>query len=121
MGVQASGSYSSYLPANAVDKNTSTMWNSGGFAPKWIYFDLGTVRPISEVRVLAGSGQPAGTTYYDIQVSDDAVTWTNIGKGSCVVWKWGSTQVSTTARYVRLNITSHSGGSWIALFDVQIF
>jgi hypothetical protein len=119
-GVQASGSYSSFLPENAVDKDMSTMWNSGGYAPKWIYFDLGIKRPISEVRVLAGSGVPSGITHYDIQVSDDAVAWTTVANASSS-GVWGATQVSASARYVRLNITSHSGGSWIALLDVQIF
>ena len=116
----ASGTYSIYVPANAIDGNTTTGWNSSGFAPQWIYVDLGTTRPISRVDVLAGTGSPSGTTYYDIQVSNDAISWTTVAQGSSSA-VWGVNNISANARYVRLYITSHSGRSWIALYEFQVY
>lgn len=116
----ASGTYSSFVPANAIDGNTGTAWNSGGFAPQWIYADLGEKRPISGVKILAGTGLPSGITYYDIQVSDDALSWTSVAKASSSAL-WGVTNISASGRYVRLYVTSHSGGSWIALHEFQVY
>lgn len=118
--VVASGWYLTDIPARAVDKSLNTGWNSAGFAPQWIYVDLGSKRPISEVRVLAGAGYPAGVTYYNIQVSDDAVTWVTIANASSSA-AWGITKVSANARYVRLYITSHSGGSWNTIQEFQVY
>ena len=120
VAVTASGFYSSYVPALAIDGSSGTLWNSGGFAPQWIYVDLGAKRPISTVSVLAGSGYPVGITYYDIQVSDDAISWVTVAKASSST-AWGITNVSTSARYVRLYVTSHSSGSWIALYEFQVY
>jgi len=118
---QSSGNYSTYLAKNATDGDPSTGgWNAGSFAPAWISVDLGSIRPISGVKVYAGTGQPAGITYYDVQVSNDANTWTTAASGESSNL-WGFTNFSATARYVRLYIKSHSGGSWIALSHFLVY
>ncbi len=118
----ASSSYSTATPDKAVDGNTSTLWNSGGYAPRWIYVDLGSARSITEVRVLAGTGSPSGTTYYNIDVSADATNWTTVTSASnASATTYTVSSVSANARYVRIYVTSHSGGSWIALREFQVY
>jgi hypothetical protein len=119
----AQSAYSGYPASNAVDGNTTTSWNAGGFAPRWIYVDLGSVRSIAEVRVLAGVGSPTGTTNYNIDVSNDATNWTTLtsaSNASNTVYTV-SGPLSASARYVRINVTSHSGGSWIGLREFQVY
>jgi len=119
----ASGQYTSNIAANAVDGDTGTLWNAGGYAPQWIYVDLGAVMPISQVKVLAGTGSPAGTTAYDIQVTNDlSSAWSTIeSDANASTTDFTTTPVSTSARYVRIYIKSHSGGSWIALYELQVY
>jgi hypothetical protein len=106
----------------AVDGLTSNFWNSGGKAPRWIYVDLGSLRSITEVRVLAGTGTPSGTTYYNVDVSSDAATWTTLTSASNASnTTFTVSTVSASARYVRIYVTSHSGGSWIALREFQVY
>jgi hypothetical protein len=123
---KASSSYSTATPEKAFDGSTTTIWNSGGFAPRWIYVDLGSMRSITEVRVLAGTGSPAGTTNYAIDVSSDTTgsptTWTTTATGSnASATAYTITGVSAGARYVRIYVTGHTGNSWIALYEVQVF
>ena len=120
LATTASGSYSTGIPSLATDGNIGTGWNGGGFAPAWIAMDLGVSRSINEVRVYAGTGWPAGITYYNIEVSNDAVAWTVVGQASSGAY-WTNTPVTASARYVRLAITSHSGGSWISLSEFQVY
>lgn len=116
LATTASGSYSTQTPYFGTDGSLATGWNGGSFAPAWIAMDLGVIRPISEVRVYAGTGLPAGITNYTIQVSDDAVTWTSVAQASGGAY-WTNTPVTATGRFVRLYINSHTGGSWIALLN----
>jgi hypothetical protein len=118
----ASSTYSTYTPDKAVDGITNNFWNSGGRAPRWIYVDLGSVRSLTEVKVLAGPGTPAGTTFYNVDVSNNASSWTTVAtasNGSATTFT--SSSVSTSARYVRIYVTSHSANSWIALYEFQVY
>jgi hypothetical protein len=135
---KASSTYSTSTPDKAADGSTTTMWNSGSNmatapTPKWWYVDLGATRSISEVRVLAGTGSPTGTTYYTIQVSNDTISpptnWTTLTtntNGSASLYTINS-NLSATARYVRILITDHKNASgvrttsWIALLEVQAY
>ncbi len=120
LATTASGWYSTSVPAFGTDSTLSTGWNAGRFAPAWIAMDLGIVRPISEVRVFSGTGYPSGITNYDIQVSNDSVSWTTVAQASNGDY-WTNTPLSVAGRYVRLTITSHTGGSWIALHEFQVY
>lgn len=120
LATTASGTYTTYVPENATDGVPSGRWNAGGYAPQWIYVDLGSIRPISGVKVLAGTGYPPGVTYYDVQVSDDAISWATVANGTSSNL-WGITNFSANGRYVRLYINSHSGGSWIGLSKFFVY
>ena len=119
LSTTASGWYSTQVPSSGTDGSLATGWNGGSFAPAWIAMDLGVVRPIHQVNVYAGTGSPAGITNYTIQVSDDGIVWTSVAQASSGAY-WTNTPVTATGRYVRLNITSHTGGSWIALHEFNV-
>jgi hypothetical protein len=61
--------------ANAVDGNPGTWWASAGTENEWIYVDLGSVMALNGVQLTWG---PAYGQSYNIQVSGDAVNWTNV-------------------------------------------
>ncbi|HVX97625.1 MAG TPA: discoidin domain-containing protein, partial [Polyangia bacterium] len=87
---------------NAFDGNTGTRWESAYSDPQWIYFDLGAVKTITEVKI---DWQHAAAKDYRIDVSNDAVNWS-----APVITKTGGAAVdhriddltgfSVNARYV---------------------
>nr|WP_052568762.1 discoidin domain-containing protein [Ktedonobacter racemifer] len=72
----ASSIQSSDLAAsNAVDGNTGTRWGSASSDPQWLQVDLGSSQSICKVVL---QWEAAYGKAYQIQVSNDASTWTNI-------------------------------------------
>src|SRR5687768_1792594 len=58
-------------------QGSCTRWSSGYALPdpQWIYVDLGGIYSLTEVRVY---WEAAWATNYDIQISNDASTWTTV-------------------------------------------
>src|SRR5438046_5341669 len=70
VAVTASGSWGGNVPGNAVDGNSATIWNSGGWATQWIQLDLGRTYAIRKIRLQVAQS-PAGTTNHVILVGQD--------------------------------------------------
>ncbi len=89
------------LPASyAVDGNTATRWSSAYSDPQWIYVDLGATYNINEVKL---SWEAAYGKSFEIQVSNDATTWTRIAGTSTGTGGVNDfTGLSGTGRYVRM-------------------
>src|SRR5262249_18066077 len=64
-----------YNPSNAVDGDPTTRWSSKFSDNEWIYVDLKDVYTVSEVIL---RWETAFGADYQVQVSDDATTWTTI-------------------------------------------
>ncbi|MDT5016199.1 MAG: chitinase, partial [Mycobacterium sp.] len=64
-----------YAGANAVDGNGSTRWSSAFSDPQWIYVDLTQTYAIDRVVL---RWETAFGADYQVQVSNDATTWTTI-------------------------------------------
>ena len=73
--VVASSAEGPFAAANAVDGNASTRWGSAFTNNEWIYVDLGSTTTISRVVLNWEAAYGSG---YQIQVSDNATTWTTI-------------------------------------------
>src|SRR5258706_224410 len=73
--VTASSISDGYLPANAVDGNSSTRWASGYSDDESIYVDLGATYRITGVTL---RWEAAYGSAYKIQTSNDASSWTDI-------------------------------------------
>ena len=102
---QYSSTYSCDRASNSV---TSDYWfglSTG--TPKWVYGDLGSKKCISGVKVYISNLDVPQTM--DIQVSDDAVSWTTVANGWTVTTgeTWvEKTFTETQGRYVRFYMTS---------------
>jgi hypothetical protein len=105
IGTTCSSEYSAaHACSNAIDGNTGSHWlGDGSGLPQWIYFDLGTEKCISGVK--ADIYGPDVPMTMDIQVSDDASSWTTVVSDWTVpigdTWQ-EVTFTEITGRYVRL-------------------
>lgn len=110
---------SSYTATNAVDGNTGTRWSSASSDPQWIYVDLQTTNNITEVIL---NWETAYGQSYQIQVSTDAVNWTNIysttsGAGGIE----DLTGLSGAGRYVRMYGTVRGTQFGYSLWEFEVF
>ena len=113
------GSNPDRVAAKAFDGDSGTRWGSEYVDPSWIRVDLGTSRSITGVRLNweAGYGRS-----YQIQVSDDAVTWTTVhttttGDGGVDLIDGLTAQ----GRYVRMYGTQRGTAYGYSLWDFQVF
>jgi hypothetical protein len=111
------------LPANTVDNSLSTRWSANGDG-QWIKYDLGTSRNVAHARIAFYNGNLRRTSF-DLQVSNDNATWTNVLTG---VQSGGTTTQEqlfdfpdVTARYVRYLGHGNSVNFWNSLTEVSLF
>src|SRR5690349_15110259 len=72
----ASSTENATFPASAaVDGNTGTRWSSAFSDPQWLQVDLGAPAQITRVAL---TWETAAARAFQIQVSNDATTWTSI-------------------------------------------
>ncbi|MEF3306437.1 CBM96 family carbohydrate-binding protein [Paenibacillus sp. GYB003] len=68
------------IPANTLDDDLSTRWSALGDG-QWIQYDLGSVRTVRSVSLAWYRGQER-TASFDIELSNDGSSWTNVFSGS---------------------------------------
>ncbi len=112
---------SSAFEGNCItDGDLSTRWASDANSQTdWVCIDLGETKEINEVLI---KWENAYATQYQIQVSNDANTWTDVyrtynGKG-------GSEDISISAsgRYIRIYCTQKYGYTWgYSIYEVGIY
>jgi len=115
---------------NAIDNNLSTRWESRfQVDPSWIDVDFGFPVYFSEVDVL---WQSACASVYDIDVSDDATTWTSLKSltSNPIVWQnapsdWTNDDVekiSGVGRYLRIHGTMRCQAEYgYSIWEVRAF
>jgi hypothetical protein len=129
--VTASNQLSDSPASNAVDGDTTTIWNSGKFTsstfgggPQWITIDLGTTYSISEVK-LTFVQTPAGFSTNYIYGSVDGSTWTllfswyNSWTFDLQVVDYNLPTASAAVRYVK--VTTTDSPSWVAWRDIDVY
>lgn len=118
--VTASSTESATYPASAaVDGNSTTRWSSLFSDPQWLYVDLGSTKTINRVVL---NWEAAYASAYQVQVSNDASTWTNIystttGNGAID----DLTGLSGSGRYVRVNGTTRATAYGYSLFEFEVY
>ena len=114
----ASGYTQTYVPANAVDGNTSTYWESTDNAfPQWLQVDLGSTQSFSRIvlDLPPSSAWATRTQTLSVQGSNDGSTFTTIVASAGYTFNpsTGNTVTitfpSASYRYVRLNFTANTG------------
>ena len=103
----------------AVDGSGGTRWESQISDPQWIYVDLGSAFPITNVDLV---WEGAYATQYQVQISNDATNWTMVHQ------EWGGNggtdtiAVNQTARYVRMYGTQRVNSAWgYSLWEFRVF
>jgi hypothetical protein len=105
-------------PSNAVDGDLTTRWSSQHSDPQWIYVDLGIRRNIERVVL---HWETAYGKAYQIQVSDDAINWTDIYSTTVGDGEVDNLDVSGTGRYVRMYGTQR-GTKWgYSLWEFEVY
>ncbi len=94
--------------SNAVDGNTGTRWSSTFSDPQWIQVDLGASASISQVVL---TWEVAYGRSFQIQVSDNATTWTSVYSTTTGTGGVQALDVAGTGRYVRMYGTAR-GTPW---------
>ena len=109
---------STWVAANAVDGNTGTRWSSAFSDPQWLEVDLGAVHQITKVVL---DWEIAYAVAFQIQVSDDGTTWTDIYSTTTGTGGSQTLAVSGTGRYVRMYGTQRATPWGYSLWEFQIF
>jgi hypothetical protein len=125
-----SGYTQTYVPANAVDGNTSTYWESTNNAfPQWLQVDLGATKSFSKIvldlpppsswgtrtQTLSILGSNNGSTYTTI-VGSAQYTF-NPSTGNTVTITFSS----ASYRYVQLNVTANTGWPAGQISEFQVW
>jgi hypothetical protein len=109
-------------PANAIDGDRRTRWDTGKHQASGEYFqiDLGTEHTVEAVDLdytLSSYDYPRG---YTLQVSDDGKSWRQVasGKGKLEMTKITFSQVKT--RYIRI-LQTGAGGNYWSIQELQVY
>ena len=126
----ASGYTQTYVPANAVDGNTGSYWESTDNAfPQWFQVDLGATKGVARIvldlppltawatrtQTLSVLGSTDGSTFGTV-VGSAGYTF-NPATGNTVTITFASTQV----RYLRLNFTANNGWPAGQVSEFQVY
>ncbi|MFF0341352.1 discoidin domain-containing protein [Kribbella sp. NPDC004875] len=105
----------------AVDGNTGTRWASGYDDASWLRIDLGSPTRLGKVVLRWETAYGSG---YQIQVSDDANTWTTAAEvtngdgGTDTVWLDTD---GTVGRYVRVQGVHRATQYGYSLFEAEVY
>ncbi|HET7015096.1 MAG TPA: choice-of-anchor D domain-containing protein [Streptosporangiaceae bacterium] len=126
----ASGFTQTYVPANAVDGNTSTYFETTDNAfPQWIQVDLGATKSFSRIVIDLPPSTAWGTRTQTLSIlgSNDGSAFSTIvgSAGYTFDPSTGNTVTitfpSASARYVRLNFTANTGWPAGQASEIQIW
>jgi chitinase len=109
----------SFPASAAVDGNTTTTrWSSLYSDPQWLMVDLGATATIGRVvlRWEAAYGKA-----YQIQVSNDASTWTSIYSTTTGAGGVNDLTVSGSGRYVRMYGTARGTAWGYSLWEMEVY
>ncbi len=104
--------------ADAVDGNTTTRWSSAVSDPQWLQVDLGASKTVCGVVL---QWETAYGKAYQIQVSNDATTWTSIYSTTTGPGGTETLTVSGTGRYIRMYGTVRGTQYGYSLWEFQVF
>src|SRR6266576_2805636 len=109
------------LPENTLDNDLATRWSASGDG-QWIRYDLGAIAAIDHLDIAWYLGDTRIASF-DVQVSPDTVTWTQVfsGQSSGQTLQPESYAFPTTAgRYVRIVGHGNSTSAWNSITEVAI-
>ncbi|MFB4270170.1 discoidin domain-containing protein [Nonomuraea sp. GTA35] len=107
------------FPASAaVDGNPATRWSSAFSDPQWIQVDLGATAAVSQVEL---SWEAAHATAFQVQVSTDGATWSNLYSTAAGTGGNQTLSVSGSGRYVRVHGTQRATQWGYSLWEFKVY
>jgi hypothetical protein len=107
-----------WAASNAVDGNLGTRWSSAWSDPQWLKVDLGATHAVRKVVL---DWEHAYATAFQVQISVNGTTWTDIYSMTTGTGGDQAIQVSGTGRYVRLYGTHRISSYGYSLWEFQVF
>ncbi|MDI6098689.1 discoidin domain-containing protein [Actinoplanes sp. NEAU-A12] len=107
-----------YLASAAVDGDAGTRWSSAFADPQWLRVDLGSSQAISRVEL---NWEAAAAKAFQIQVSDNASSWSTIYSTTTATGGNQSLTVNGTGRYVRMYGTQRTTGYGYSLWEFKVY
>ncbi len=105
-------------PASAGnDGNVGTRWSSAFSDPQWWMVDLGSQQQICQIVI---TWEPAYARAFQIQVSGNATTWTNVFSTTTGTGGTQTINVTATGRYVRLFATQRATQYGYSLWEFVV-
>jgi hypothetical protein len=120
--VTASDFQAPNVPENTQDGDLNTRWSAEGEG-QWIRYELGTQQAISAVHVAWHQGDRR-TSEFTIQVSTDAVNWTDVFSGRSLGTTLGIqhyTFSGIVAKFVRIIGYGNTENRWNSITEVEIY
>lgn len=102
----------------AVDGNATSRWSSSFSDNEWIYVDLGSTKTINGVSL---HWEAAYGKNYNLQVSNDALTWTTVKTVTNSDGGFDDHLLSASGRYVRMQGVSRATGYGYSLFAFEVY
>ena len=118
----ASADTAGCLPEYTLDNDPGTRWSVNGDG-HWIQYDLGKSMTVSSVKVAWYSGNTR-TYSFDIEVSDDSNTWSQVYSGhssESTVEQEAYSFDRVVARYVKLIGHGNSMNGWNNITELDIW
>ena len=107
-----------WAAAYAVDGNLGTRWSSAWSDPQWLEVDLGATHTVTKVVLY---WERAYATAFQIQVSDNGTTWTDIYSTTTGTGGAQTLQVHGSGRYIRMYGTHRVTQYGYSLWEFQVF
>ncbi len=106
---------------NLVDGNKMTVWASQGDAS--VTINLGSAKTVSTVGVAMKMYEDDRTIPYDIEISNDGVTFTQVWTGSSEPMTDTTQYVSvgSGAQYVRITAHGNTISGWNSIAEVEVY
>jgi hypothetical protein len=106
-------------PASSVnDGNKNTRWSSAFSDPQWIRIDLQSPYNITGARIF---WEAAAAKNFEIQVSNNATTWTRVFSTSGGDGGTDNFSFAATARYIRMLSTARTTQYGNSIFEFEVF
>lgn len=121
-------SQNDHVKENAIDGDDTTRWQSASEgtaeAPAWLYLDFGATTVFDSVEIFWETARPSETGYV-LQISDDAVSWTDITETERTRNEGADAIIfnSTAARYLRVYCTAleNEKTTGPSIFEIEVY
>lgn len=118
----ASSSGTGTTPANAIDGSTTTRWTTGAAQANGQSYqlDFGTKQTFNRLLLDAGSSTGDYPRGYQVQVSDDATTWTTVATGSAMTQAAIVQFPNQVARYLKI-VQTGTATNWWTIQELNVY